>query len=207
MNKFEILFKLSDTADRLESAGLLREAIALTNVMKRMADVVEPWDDEPDYGYAIQGYEENYIYNKPLAKSIYDEYVRDMTDLINIPNNPNKEELKKRLKAFNLQVAKLNSHQTPMQNMKNKSVGVVDASGRVKTVGIGNDALAVHINYFGLERAKDLSDFNRRWQLYMNEAKKQKFTGLPNTKPVYYMPGMQQYFANLYEQLKLKYIK
>jgi len=37
MNKFEILFKLSDTADRLESAGLLREAIVLTNVMKRMA--------------------------------------------------------------------------------------------------------------------------------------------------------------------------
>ena len=207
MNKFEILFKLSDTADRLESAGLLREAIVLTNVMKRMADVVELWDDEPDYTIAIQGYEENYIYNKPLARSIYDEYVRDMTDLINIPNNPNKEELKKRLKAFNLQVAKLNSHQTPMQNMKNKSVGVVDASGRVKTVGIENDALATQINNFGLERATDLNDYNRRWQLFMNQMKRARFRESPNAKPIYYWPGMQQYFANLYEQLKLKYIK
>lgn len=193
MNKFEILFKLSDTADRLESAGLLREAIVLTNVMKRMADVVELWDDEPDYGDAIQGIADN-IYNDSIAHGIYNEYVNEMNRLIAIPNNPNKSELTKRLQAFILHTKRLYSQTTKMQ-------------GTTFSVGVGNDGLASHINYFGLERAKDLSDFNRRWQLYMNEAKKQKFTGLPNAKPVYYMPGMQQYFADLYEQLKLKYKK
>jgi hypothetical protein len=196
MNKQEILFKLSDTADRLESAGLLREAIVLTNVMKRMADVVQPWDEEePDYYYAIQGYAENVGKNNQLAQSIYDEYVKDMTDLINIQNNPNKRDLEKRLQAFKLQVEKLNS--------EHKS-----RPGTDKMQGIRNDILAQHINYFGLERATDLKDFNRRWKLYMDFGmKRARFDSSPNGKPIYYLPGMKQYFANLYEQLKLKYIK
>lgn len=196
MNKQEILFKLSDTADRLESAGLLREAIVLTNVMKRMADVVEPWDqEEPDYNYAIQGYTENVGKNNQLAKSIYDQYVEDMTDLIEIENNPNTTELKKRLQAFKLQVAKLNSQQTPMP-------------GTTHTTGIDNNSLAGLINYYGLERATDLKDYNRRWKLFMDNAKSSTYSNAaPGTRALYYLPGMQKYFANLYEQLKLKYIK
>jgi len=194
MNKFEILFKLSDTADRLESAGLLREAIVLTNVMKRMADVVEPWDDEPDYTIAIEGIEKN-IYNNSIAHGYYNDYVNEMNRLIAIPNNPNKEELKKRLQAFNLHTKKLYLETKKIPGTKGYYMG------------IENNDLALKINYYGLERAKDLNDFNRRWQLFMDEAKKGKFTGMPNSQPVYYIPGMQQYFANLYEQLKLKYIK
>lgn len=194
MNKFEILFKLSDTADRLESAGLLREAIVLTNVMKRMAGVKQPWDqEEPDYYNAIQEYKAN-IKNNQHAKSIYDKYYTDMTNLINIPNNPNKRELQKRLRTFELQVEKLKAHEKPMQNYTG-------------SIGMENNALANQINYYGLERAKDLNDFNRRWQLYMDQQKNIKYENIPNGKEVYYMPGMQQYFANLYEQLKLKYIK
>ena len=41
MNRIEILFRLSDTADNLEAAGLFREAVVLTNVMKRMAQVAQ----------------------------------------------------------------------------------------------------------------------------------------------------------------------
>lgn len=203
MNKFEILFKLSDTADRLESAGLLREAIVLTNVMKRMADVVQPWDEEePDYTYAIQGVAANILNNRSLAQSIYNEYVNEMNRLIAIPNNPNKSELTKRLKAFELQTKKLESQVNEMPGYQLKNI-----PGTKRGTGIENNSLANQINYYGLERARDLNDFNRRWQLYMNEMKKTKFRNVPNSKTTYDMPGMQQYFANLYEQLKLKYIK
>lgn len=204
MNKFEILFKLSDTADRLESAGLLREAIVLTNVMKRMADVVELWDqEEPDYYYAIQRIAEN-ITNNSIAHGIYNEYVNEMNRLIAIPNNPKKSELTKRLKAFELHTKKLYSHETPMPGGQKTKV---PGGTKYTTISINNDFLAEMINFYGLERAKDLNDFNRRWQLFMDFEKKSSFKGDPNSTPVYYRPGMQQYLANLYEQLKLKYIK
>lgn len=204
MNKQEILFKLSDTADRLESAGLLREAIVLTNVMKRMAEAPydmnvirdESSDEEPDYYYTIQNIEDYMTQGKfEEAQSIYNEYVKDMTDLIEIKNNPNKRDLEKRLQAMTLQVKKFNSQHTQMP-------------GTTHTTGIENNALARDINYYGLERATDLKDYNRRWKLFMDKAKSTTFTNsAPGAKAIYYQQGMQQYFANLYNQLKLKYIK
>jgi hypothetical protein len=196
MNKKQILASLNNVANSLDNSGLYKEAIVLTNVMKRMADVVEPLDqEEPDYYYEIQKYAENVGKNKELAKSIYDEYVKSMTDLIDIQNNPNKRDLEKRLQAFKLQVAKLNTHEKRMPNYN-------------YNIGLRNDDLAEQINYYGLERAKDLNDFNRRWKLYMDYTKRTRFKNdPPNGRPIYNLPGMQQYFANLYEQLKLKYIK
>jgi hypothetical protein len=92
-------------------------------------------------------------------------------------------------------VAKLNSQKTPMP-------------GTTGNTGIENNQLAQHINFLGLERATDLKDFNRRWQLFMDKAKSGTYkNAAPGTKAIYYLPGMQQYLANLYEQLKLKYIK
>ena len=204
MNRIEILFRLSDTADNLEAAGLFREAIVLTNVMKRMAQAPydmnvirdESSDEEPDYYYTIQNINDYMTQGKfEEARSTFDQYKRDMQELINISDNPNKRDLEKRLKAMTLQVAKLNSEQTPIP-------------GTTFLTGLENNALAQQINVFGLERATDLKDFNRRWKLYMDAAKSLTYkNAAPNAKPVYYQPGMQQYFANLYEQLKLKYIK
>ena len=200
MNKQEILFRLSDTADNLEAAGLFREAVVLTNVMKRMADVVELWDqEEPDYYYTIQNIKDYMTQGKSKeAQSIYDEYVKDMKKLIEIQNNPNKRDLEKRFQAMTLQVKKLESHRTPMP---------ATSGGTSGGTGIKNNHLARYINYYGLERATDLKDYNRRWKLFMDYTKRIRFENdPPNAKPIYYQPGMQQYFANLYNQLKLKYI-
>jgi len=197
MNRIEILFRLSDTADNLEAAGLFREAVVLTNVMKRMAEVFEPGnEEEPDYYYTIQNINDYMTQGKfEEARSTFDQYKRDMEELIKIPDNPNKRDLEKRLNAMTLQVAKFNSQQTPMP-------------GTTGNTGIENNALADLINSYGLERATDLKDYNRRWKLFMDKTKRTRFENdPPNAKPVYYQPGMQQYFANLYEQLKLKYIK
>jgi hypothetical protein len=206
MNRIEILFRLSDTADNLEAAGLFREAVVLTNVMKRMAEVFEPGnEEEPDYYYTIQNIKDYWTQSKDKeAQSIFDQYKRDMEKLIKIPNNPNKRDLEKRLKAMTLQVAKLNSQAKAMP----ATIGTDKADGTPLTKSIENNALANLINYYGLERATDLKDYNRRWKLFMDFEKSTTFSNAtPGTKPVYYLPGMQQYFANLYEQLKLKYIK
>lgn len=204
MNRIEILFRLSDTADNLEAAGLFREAVVLTNVMKRMAQAPydmnvirdESSDEEPDYYNTIQNIKDYISQNNATeAQNIYNQYKIDMQELINIPDNPNKRDLEKRLNAMTLQMAKLNSEQK-------------SRPGTDKMQGIRNDILAQHINLAGLERATDLKDFNRRWKFYMDFGMKRvRFDSSPNGKPIYYQPGMQQYFANLYEQLKLKYIK
>ncbi len=204
MNRIEILFRLSDTADNLEAAGLFREAVVLTNVMKRMAEAPydmnvirdESSDEEPDYYYTIQNIKDYWTQgNLKEAQSIFDQYIKDMQELIKIPDNPNKRDLEKRLNAMILQIKKLNSLQTPMP-------------GTTGNTGIHNNDLAELINSYGLERATDLKDFNRRWKLLMDNQKKSIFkNSAPGAKAIYYQPGMQQYFANLYEQLKLKYIK
>ena len=81
MNKQEILFKLSDTADRLESAGLLREAIVLTNVMKRMAQDNDEQDDTSLAELKIQEIKNLLIENKfEEAESLTTDIYRQIKD-------------------------------------------------------------------------------------------------------------------------------
>jgi hypothetical protein len=204
MNKQEILFKLSDTADRLESAGLLREAIVLTNVMKRMA---QDYDDQYEYEYAINELRDLYWagfksgqYNNEEINKVYKEYINKLDEQIRQTSDPNlQKELKKRKQAFTLQT--------------NRLVDVVNTKSKPKPDGSYSTGIRLHdnmqlINQFGLEKATDLKDYNRRWQLFMDYLKKGRWSSDPqNPKTIYYQEGMQPYLQKLYEQLKLKYIK
>jgi hypothetical protein len=203
MNKFEILFKLSDTADRLESAGLLREAIVLTNVMKRMA---QNYDDQYEYQYAINELRDLYaagfksgVYNNQEISKVFQEYLNKLDEQIKQTSDPNlQKELKKRKQAFTLQTNRL----VDVVNTQERN-----QDGSVRT-GIGLHDNAEIINRFGLERATDLKDYNRRWQLFIEYLKKVRFENdQQNSKTIYFQPGMQPYLSKLYEQLKLKYTK
>lgn len=209
MNKQEILFKLSDTADRLESAGLLREAIVLTNVMKRMAQDNSEEDNEFEYRIAINKIVNlfNKGYNSNDGSSIqgeldklYNDYHARLDKQINQTKDNNKRaKLVKRKLNFKYQVERLNQE----YNAKLKA-----RYNPKKYLGlITPESVNASINQFGLEKARNLNDFNARWQTLMNHMKKDHANSDPTLPKMYEVPGMQQYFAKLYEQLKLKYIK
>jgi hypothetical protein len=65
----------------------------------------------------------------------------------------------------------------------------------------------IFIKKFQLEKAKDVNDFNARWTGAMDYLKKAHANADPNLPTAFEVPGMQQYLAILYKQLKLKYIK
>jgi len=209
MNKQEILFKLSDTADRLESAGLLREAIVLTNVMKRMAQDNSEEDSEFEYRIAInrlvnlydQGISLNDFssVNGEIDKAYWD-YIKQLDKQINQTKDNNKRaKLVKRKLNFNYQVERLNQEYNGKLKARynpKKYLGVMRS-----------ESIKYFIDYFKLEKAKDLNDYNVKWQNFINHMKNSHANGDPALPVHYEVPGMQQYFAKLYEQLKLKYIK
>lgn len=204
MNKFEILFKLSDTADRLESAGLLREAIVLTNVMKRMAQD----DNESEYQIAInkivnllnEGLKEK-GFDKVASKinGVYNNYIAQLNTQIDQTRDNNKRaKLEKRKLNFYYQLVRLQQDYRSRLKVVNKELDLGVLS---------SESVRAAINNFGLEKARNLNDFNAKWQMFMNVYKNIHANGDPTLPKVYEVPGMQQYLANLYEQLKLKYIK
>ena len=208
MNKQEILFKLSDTADRLESAGLLKEAIVLTNVMKRMAQDNDEEDSEFEYRIAINSIE--YLYNQGYNSNdgssiqgeltkLYNDYHARLDKQINQTKDNNKRaKLVKRKLNFKYQVERLNQEYN----------GKLKARNNPKHLGVmKSEYIKYFIDYFKLEKAKDLNDYNVKWQNFINHMKNSHANGDPRLPVHYDVPGMQQYFAKLYEQLKLKYIK
>ena len=185
MNKQEILFKLSDTADRLESAGLLREAIVLTNVMKRMAQIIN--DGHYEYEYAINeikdlfaaGWQSGTFNRYEEINEVYKKYINTLKEQIAQTSDTNlKKELEKRKQAFTFQTNRI----TDINNnlLRNKK-----PDGSTTSTIIGTNSLAEKINRFGLETATDLKDYNRRWQLFIDYLKKNKYSGIPNGKPIY----------------------
>ena len=204
MNKFEILFKLSDTADRLESAGLLREAIVLTNVMKRMAQD----DNESEYQIAInkivnlfnQGLKLNdYRPVQDEFNKVYNNYIAQLNKQIGQTRDNNKRaKLEKRKLNFNYQVNRLGQEYGDRLKIKTNQnhLGVFKPES-VKYI----------IDHYKLEQAKDLKDYNLKWQNFINFTKTNYANGDPTNPKIYDTPGMQPYLSKLYEQLKLKYIK
>jgi hypothetical protein len=221
MNRIEILFRLSDTADNLEAAGLFREAVVLTNVMKRMAesrvaaitDAPDPTlmsDNDVEYAQIINRYKD-IVYKWNSAKNqqerkkiindrnkIYFDYINKLNDQINNSRDANlKSELNKRLQNFKLQTDRILMHSNYQFNAnENNKAGNL----------ITNQDIYNEIKYYGLENAKDVNDFNARWKRMTDYFKTTKFNSNPNGPFVFDSPGMQQYLANLYQQLKLKYI-
>ena len=204
MNKFEILFKLSDTADRLESAGLLREAIVLTNVMKRMAQD----DNESEYQIAInkmvnlynQGLKLNdYRPKQDECNKVFNNYIAQLNTQIGQTRDNNKRaKLEKRKLNFIYQVNRLAQEYGDRLKIKTNRnhLGVLTP-----------ESVKYFIDYYKLEQAKDLKDYNLKWQNFINHMKNSHANGDPTLPKIYDVPGMQPYLSKLYEQLKLKYIK
>jgi hypothetical protein len=202
MNRIEILFKLSATADNLESAGLFREAIVLTNVMKRMAE---------DSEYQVALNKLIALYENGLKKNdfssnavndrdkVYNDYIAKLDAQIKQTNDNNiKSKLEKRKLNFyyqNLRLVQRYNSDFKLKNNEN-NFGVLSPQ-------------SVHglIKQFQLEKAKDVNDFNARWTGAMDNLKKVHVNADPTLPTVFEVPGMQQYLANLYNQLKLKYVK
>jgi len=212
MNRIEILFRLSDTADNLEAAGLFREAVVLTNVMKRMAQA--PFDmnvirDESssslDYNTAINKikalYEEGLktgSFNSSEISGILFEFNDELDNQIQNSYDDNLiNKLKKTKQNFKLQTDRMYAHYIEQLNAtKNNKFGNL----------ITNQGIYNHIKYFGLETAKDVNDFNERWKRMTDWYKTNKFSDAPNGPFVFDSPGMKEYLEKLYQQLKLKYI-
>ena len=201
MNKQEILFRLSDTADNLESAGLFREAIVLTNVMKRMAE-------DSEYQVALNklialyenGLKKNDVSSNLIKDSdkVYNDYIAKLDAQIKQTNDNNiKSKLEKRKLNFYYQNQRLVQKYNSDLKLKNNETnfGVLSPQGVYDS-----------IKFFGLENAKDVNDFNARWTGAMDYFKKVHANADPTLPTVFEVPGMQQYLANLYNQLKLKYI-
>jgi hypothetical protein len=215
MNRIEILFRLSDTADNLEAAGLFREAVVLTNVMKRMAESrVAAITDSPDptlmsnndveYAQIINRYK-NIVYQWYSAKNenerkkisndkdkIYFDYINKLNDQIKHSKDANlKSELNKKIQNFKLQTERmLMESNAPLQN---KQV-------------LTNQSIYNNIKKFGLENAEDVNDFNARWKTMTDYFKTTKPSNFPNNPVIFNLPGMKEYLEKLYQQLKLKYI-
>ncbi len=208
MNRIEILFKLSDTADNLEAAGLFREAIVLTNVMKRMAQA--PFDmnvirDESslDYNTAINEIKELYqeglntgSFNSSEISRILSEFNDELDNQIqNSHDNNLINKLTKTKQNFKLQTDRMYAHYVGNQSKRNKNGN-----------SITNENFYNSIKFFGLENAKDVNDFNARWKRMTDWMKTNKFSDLPNGPFMFNDPGMKEYLEKLYQQLKLKYI-
>jgi hypothetical protein len=220
MNRIEILFRLSDTADNLESAGLFREAVVLTNVMKRMAEA--PYDmiairDESssslDYNTAINEikalYEEgvkNRSFNNTEISRIISEFNNELDNQIQNSYDDNLiNKLKKTKLNFKLQTDRMYASYLDIYNTQKKA----ETSGKGQMTNLGNVQKDIYnyVKFFGLENAKDVNDFNARWKRMTDYYKTNKFLDVPNGPFVFDSPGMKEYLEKLYQQLKLKYIK
>jgi len=201
MNRIEILFRLSDTADNLESAGLFREAIVLTNVMKRMAE-------DSEYQVALNklialyenGLKKNDFSNNLIKESdkVYNDYIAKLDAQIKQTNDNNiKSKLEKRKLNFYYQ------HQRLVQKY-NSDLKVKNNESEFG--GWSPQSVYGFIKQFQLEKAKDVNDFNARWTVAIDDLKKNHVNADPTLPTVFEVPGIQQYLANLYNQLKLKYI-
>jgi hypothetical protein len=216
MNKQEILFKLSDTADRLESAGLLREAIVLTNVMKRMAE--DPYDmnvirDESslDYNTAINEIKELYqeglntgSFNSSEISRILSEFNDELDNQIQNSYDDNLiNKLKKTKLNFKFQTDRMYAHYLDVYNANKRA----ETSGKPTTGNlVTNQNIYDGNKLFGLENAKDVNDFNARWKRMTDYLKTNKTSNVPNGPFIFDSPGMKEYLEKLYQQLKLKYI-
>ncbi len=222
MNRIEILFRLSDTADNLEAAGLFREAVVLTNVMKRMAearvaaitDAPDPTlmsDNDVEYAQIINKYKDivykwNSAKNQQEKKQIINDRNKIFFDYTNKLNNQIKNsrdanlksELNKRLQNFKLQTDRIMMHSNDQLVANTRG-----ANGNLLT----NTSIYSDIKRFGLDTAKDVNDFNAKWKNMTDFYKTNKPTNDPNGPVIFEGPGMKEYLANLYQQLKLKYIK
>jgi hypothetical protein len=210
MNRIEILFRLSDTADNLEAAGLFREAVVLTNVMKRMAEA--PYDmnvirDESslDYNTAINEIKKLYqeglntgSFNRSEISRIISEFNNELDNQIQNSYDDNLiNKLKKTKLNFKFQTDRIHaSYKDQLYTKKNK-VGNL----------LNNQTIYNDIKFFGLETAKDVNDFNVRWKRMTDFLKTDKPSNLPNGPFIFNSPGMKEYLEKLYQQLKLKYIK
>jgi hypothetical protein len=201
MNRIEILFRLSDTADNLEAAGLFREAIVLTNVMKRMAE-------DSEYQVALNklialyenGLKKNDFSSNLIKDSdkVYNDYIAKLDAQIKQTNDNNiKSKLEKRKLNFYYQYQRLVQKYNSDLKLKNNE----------NRLGVWSpQAVYEFIKQFQLEKAKDVNDFNARWTGAMDNLKYYHANADPTLPTVFEVPGMQQLLANLYEQLKLKYI-
>ncbi len=201
MNRIEILFRLSDTADNLEAAGLFREAVVLTNVMKRMAE-------DSEYQVALNklialyenGLKKNDFSNNLIKESdkVYNDYIAKLDAQIKQTNDNNiKSKLEKRKLNFYYQ------HQRLVQKY-NSDLKVKNNESEFG--GWSPQSVYGFIKQFQLEKAKDVNDFNARWTVAIDDLKKNHVNADPTLPTVFEVPGIQQYLANLYNQLKLKYI-
>jgi hypothetical protein len=201
MNRIEILFRLSDTADNLEAAGLFREAVVLTNVMKRMAE-------DSEYQVALNklialyenGLKKNDFSNNLIKESdkVYNDYIAKLDAQIKQTNDNNiKSKLEKRKLNFYYQHQRLVQKYNSDLKVKNNESEFGSWSPQ---------SVYGFIKQFQLEKAKDVNDFNARWTVAIDDLKKNHVNADPTLPTVFEVPGIQQYLANLYNQLKLKYI-
>jgi hypothetical protein len=216
MNRIEILFRLSDTADNLEAAGLFREAVVLTNVMKRMAEA--PYDmnvirDESslDYNTTINEikelYEEgfkNRSFNNTEISRIISEFNNELDNQIQNSYDDNLiNKLKKTKLNFKFQTDRMYVYYLDIYNTQKRA----ETSGKPQMTNLLIDQdFYKNIKIFGLETAKDVNDFNARWKIMTDGMKRTKFTDTPNGPFMFDSPGMKEYLEKLYQQLKLKYI-
>jgi len=213
MNRIEILFRLSDTADNLEAAGLFREAVVLTNVMKRMAQV--PYDmnvirddssSSLDYNTAINEikalYEEgvkNRSINNTEISRIISEFNNELDNQIQNSYDDNLiNKLKKTKLNFKFQTDRMYADYIALNNAKLRK----DKYSNI----LSNQNIYDSIKFFGLENAKDVNDFNARWKRMTDDMKTNKAINRPDGPFVFNSPGMKEYLEKLYQQLKLKYI-
>ena len=216
MNRIEILFRLSDTADNLESAGLFREAVVLTNIMKRMAE--SPYDmnvirDESslDYNTTINEikelYEEGFKtgnFNNTEISRIISEFNNELDNQIQNSYDDNLiNKLKKTKLNFKFQTDRMYANYLDIYNTQKRAA----TSGEKQMTNLLlNQDFYNGIKYYGLETAKDVNDFNARWKRMTDALKRTKFTTSPNSPFMFDSPGMKEYLEKLYQQLKLKYI-
>ncbi len=219
MNRIEILFRLSDTADNLEAAGLFREAVVLTNVMKRMAqsphDMIVIRDDSSsslDYNTAINEikalYEEgvkNRSFNNTEISRIISEFNNELDNQIQNSYDDNLiNKLKKTKLNFKFQTDRMYVYYLDIYNTQKRA----ETSGKPQMTNLLIDQdFYKNIKIFGLETAKDVNDFNARWKIMTDSMKRTKFTDRPNGPFMFDSPGMKEYLEKLYQQLKLKYVK
>ena len=165
-------------------------------------------DSEFEYRIAINSIE--YLYNQgynsndgssmqgELNKLYLDYHARLDKQINQTKDNNKRAKLVKRKLNFKYQVERLNQEYN----------GKLKVRDNPNHLGVLTDeSVSVAINQFGLEKARNLNDFNARWQTLMNHMKKNRANSDATLPKVYDVPGMQQYLAKLYEQLKLKYIK
>ena len=70
-----------------------------------------------------------------------------------------------------------------------------------------DNSLIRRIKDFGLETAKDVNEFNARWKQFTDYSKRRRFNNYPQNSPyIYNQPGVQEQLAQLYDQLKSKYV-